>query len=221
LPVAQGAEFDSYANQHEEKCLPGTRIDLLHQVREWATSPDENPIFWLSGRAGTGKSTVSRTVADTLRKDKLLGASFFFKRGEGDRGNAMKLFPTVTSQLVKNVLLLFTGVQEVIRGDSTIAMKGLEEQFDRLILQPLLRLPLPTSPPPVIVIVIDALDECEGDKEIRLILHLLPKLQKSNAHCPALENGNRCPAENSGGPYRSSSVSGIFASRKPAISVWL
>lgn len=180
LPVAQGAEFDSYTDQHEEKCLPGTRTGLLRQVREWATSPNGESIFWLSGRAGTGKSTISRTVAETLKQADLLGASFFFKRGEGDRGNAMKLFPTITSQLVKSIPQMFAGVQEVIRGDPTVATKGLEEQFNRLIFQPLLGIPLSTASTPVVVIVIDALDECEGDQNIQVILRLLPRLQKSN-----------------------------------------
>ncbi|RMJ22820.1 WD domain, G-beta repeat protein [Aspergillus sp. HF37] len=80
LPVAHGAEFDSNMNQHEEYCLPGTRAELLHQVTEWARSPQGNCLFWLNGGAGTGKSTISRTVAKTFKEANLLGASFFFKR---------------------------------------------------------------------------------------------------------------------------------------------
>ncbi|KAA8652873.1 5'-methylthioadenosine/S-adenosylhomocysteine nucleosidase family protein [Aspergillus tanneri] len=40
LKIAEGAAFDSYANQHE-KCFPGTRRELLDQIEKWA---DLNPI---------------------------------------------------------------------------------------------------------------------------------------------------------------------------------
>ncbi|KAM5494468.1 hypothetical protein MaudMau93_000484, partial [Microsporum audouinii] len=79
LQVATGAAFDYYGNHHTE-CLPGTRIELLREVEEWAKSARAKCIFWLNGMAGTGKSTISQTVARRLKEKKLLGASFFFKR---------------------------------------------------------------------------------------------------------------------------------------------
>jgi pantothenate kinase-related protein Tda10 len=79
LSAVQEAAFDSFANQHEDECLPGTRTELLSQITEWAKSPGGKPIFWLNGKAGTGKSTISRTVAKTFQKAKLLGASFFLR----------------------------------------------------------------------------------------------------------------------------------------------
>jgi len=45
-------------------------------------------MFWLNGVSGTGKSTISRTVAQGFEREAVLGASSFFKRGERDRGNA-------------------------------------------------------------------------------------------------------------------------------------
>ncbi|KAJ6026350.1 NACHT and WD40 domain protein [Penicillium canescens] len=186
LPIAYGAEFDSYTNQHEDDCLPGTRTELLHQIIEWARSPQSKCIFWLNGMAGTGKSTISRTVAKSLKEAKLLGASFFFKRGEGDRGNAMKLFSTIVRQLVVRIPRLIPGVQKVLDDEPDIAGKSLKEQFYRLILQPILSLelselwPLTDFRDSAIIVVIDALDECARDEDIRAILRLLPTLQESN-----------------------------------------
>lgn len=181
LPVARGAEFDSYTNQYEEYCLPGTRTDLLRQVSEWASSPRGKCLFWLNGRAGTGKSTISRTVAKTLLKANLLGASFFFKRGEGDRGNATKLFPTITKQLARSIPQMIPGVQKAIHDNFDISTKGLKEQFDKILLQPLLGLDLSTRQIPTVVIVIDALDECDVENDMRLVLQLLPRLQETDA----------------------------------------
>jgi cytidylate kinase len=56
--------------------------------------------------AGTGKSTISQTIASRLKEQQLLGASFFFKRGEEDRGTVKKLFSILTEQLVINPQIL-------------------------------------------------------------------------------------------------------------------
>ncbi|KAL4745501.1 hypothetical protein BDW72DRAFT_186580 [Aspergillus terricola var. indicus] len=183
LQVAHGAEFDSSANQHESYCLLGTREAVLQRIKEWAMLPQEKCIFWLNGRAGTGKSTISRTVAKTFNEANLLGASFFFKRAEGDRGNTSKFFPTITRQLARKIPQLVHSVQKTIQGDSDIATKGLKEQFDKILLQPIVDLRSSTLLIPVLVIVIDALDECEVENDILLILQLLPHLQKSNSVC--------------------------------------
>ena len=173
------ALFDSFDNRDEDLCLPGTRTEILCQLNEWGSSQQGKRIFWLNGMAGTGKSTISRTLAKSFRETKLLGANFFFKRGEGDRGNAMKLFPTIARQLAMHVPQLATGLQSALAEDPGIAKKALKEQFDKLIYRPLLSLPSSGSPVQILVIVIDALDECERQSDIRLILRLLPQLQKS------------------------------------------
>lgn len=179
LPIAEGASFGSYTDQHEEECLPGTRIELLREVEEWTISPNGKCIFWINGMAGTGKSTISRTVARRLKKKKLLGASFFFKRGEGDRGNAKRLFPTLIVQLLTSIPQLGPSVQNAIKNDANISQKALREQFEKLLLQPLLE--LNQSPTATMVIAIDALDECEQESDIEVILRLLPQVQRSKS----------------------------------------
>jgi hypothetical protein len=49
--------------------------------------------------AGTGKSTIARTVARKLADQNRLGASFFFSRGQGYLSHAKKFFTTITLQL--------------------------------------------------------------------------------------------------------------------------
>ncbi|KAL4879454.1 hypothetical protein BJY04DRAFT_220050 [Aspergillus karnatakaensis] len=162
LPIAGGAFFDSYTDQHAVACLPGTRTEILQIIKAWATDPNGKCIFWLNGMAGTGKSTISRTVARDFKEAKLLGASFFFKKGESDRGNAKRLFPTLRAT----------------DDDPFISEKALGEQFDRLLLQPLLKTSLAQTR--TIIIVIDALDECESEDNkdtIRTLLQLLPRVQ--------------------------------------------
>ena len=170
LPIVHEALFDSYANQYEDECLPGTRTEISHQIREWALSPQGSCMFWLNGMAGTGKSTISRSVAKAFKESGSLGASFFFKRHENDRRSALKLFPTIAGQLATHIPQLAAGIQRAIQNDSGIATKALREQFDKLLLQPLLRDDVPASPVPTLLIVIDALDECEVDNDMRLVI---------------------------------------------------
>uniref|UniRef100_A0A8H7K8B0 Nephrocystin 3-like N-terminal domain-containing protein n=1 Tax=Bionectria ochroleuca TaxID=29856 RepID=A0A8H7K8B0_BIOOC len=171
LPVAEGASYDSRADQHHSTCLPNTRVDLLRQIREWAFDPHEKPIFWLNGMAGTGKSTISRTIAKDFAQSGRLGASFFFKRGEADRGSISKFFTTIAAQLVHKEPTISVPIKEVIDADPYIAGKTARDQFDKLIVQPLAST-LAARGPETLVVVVDALDECDKDEDIKLLIHL-------------------------------------------------
>ena len=181
LPSLDDAAFDSYVDQDKSECLDGTRADLLQEVEDWGGSPNSQCIFWLNGMAGTGKSTISRTVSARFREKGMLGASFFLKRGGGDRGNAKQLFTTITRQLVTRVPRMMPSIKRAVDNDPGIAAKSLNEQFKKLILQPLLDLEQSTRQMSPIVVVIDALDECERESGIRIILQLLPQVAEAKS----------------------------------------
>jgi len=132
----------------------------------------------LNGKAGTGKSTISRTVAQTFADSKELGASFFFKRGEGDRGKAARFFTTVASQLVYVIPEMMSAIGKAIDANPNISGKWMKEQFEKLILEPLLEKHCDSARILTRVIVVDALDECERDEDIKTILHLLSRTQE-------------------------------------------
>ncbi|QYS92780.1 Wd40 protein [Trichoderma simmonsii] len=180
LSIAEGAEYGSYADQHEDECLPGTRVKILHDVEEWATSLSSKCIFWLNGMAGTGKSTISRTIAKSLHTKQLLGASFFFKMGEADRGNATRFFSTIASQLQTKITGMADHLRKVIDSEPQISTKSLKEQFEKLISEPISLVKATNSQPSFLVMVIDALDECDNDKDIQILLNLIPQLQASS-----------------------------------------
>ncbi|KAK3946985.1 hypothetical protein QBC32DRAFT_386543 [Pseudoneurospora amorphoporcata] len=140
LRTAKGAAFDHLDQEREAKCHPGTRVALLDEIGTWASNSESHRIFWLQGMAGTGKSTISRTVARILADRKDLGASFFFKKGEVDRNSAARFFTTIASQLVRRLPALAQHMKEVIETDPEIGEKYLTIQFEKLILQPLKRL---------------------------------------------------------------------------------
>ena len=172
LPYAVDAPFDSYHRQHELTCLKNTRVDVLRQIFDWADGQDERCIFWVNGLAGTGKSTIARTVACEYSERKRLGASFFFSRGGGDVSHAGKFFTSIAVQLANNAPPLQRCICEAIREHSDITSKSLRDQWRQLVLGPLSKLsddPRPSS----YVLVVDALDGCDDDDNVRVILQLL------------------------------------------------
>ncbi|KAK2779377.1 pfs domain-containing protein [Colletotrichum kahawae] len=175
LRTAQGAEFDSFQDQHEPRCHPSTRVDILRDIDSWAREATGQRVYWLSGLAGTGKSIVARTIAQDLNQAKLLGATFFFKRGEIDRGSASLLFGTLTRQLAQRRPELSPYIVEAIKQTDNICSKSMEEQFTKLIFNPLKHAASNSGAAKTMVLVLDALDECSDEKDIEVLLRLLIK----------------------------------------------
>jgi hypothetical protein len=63
-------------------------------------------------------------------------------------------------------------VREAIKSDPAIATKALSKQFEQLISQPLSRAQCGSEDPPTVAIIVDALDECDGDDDIKRIIYL-------------------------------------------------
>ena len=127
--------------------------------------------------AGTGKSTILRSMAQEFHDQDQLGATFFFKRGEGTRGNASRFFTTVASQLVQNVPGLGMFIREACKADPNIYDKTMREQFRCLIKEPMSKYEQGKHFP--LLIVVDALDECEGEGDAKLMIQLLAEIQPS------------------------------------------
>jgi hypothetical protein len=172
LPYAFNAPFNSYTKQDSPTCLPNTRVGLLEEIYNWVNSEDERCIYWLSGLAGTGKSTIARTVARRYFEQKRLGASFFFSRGGGDVGHAGKFFTSIAVQLAYNAPSLRRYISEAAEEQIDIANHSLRDQWRQLVIRPLLRSDKRLSPSSYLLIV-DALDECDNEDHIHTILQLL------------------------------------------------
>jgi hypothetical protein len=121
--------------------------------------------------AGTGKSTIAHTVARDFFEQGRLAASFFFSRGGGDAGNARKFVTTIAVQLATYIPLVQRYIRDAVTECSIIANQSLADQWHRLVIRPLLKLDGSNTYP--YVIVLDALDECEVENDIRIILRLL------------------------------------------------
>ncbi|KAL8903300.1 MAG: hypothetical protein Q9207_004013 [Kuettlingeria erythrocarpa] len=174
LPVALDASFNSWNRQHESLCIENTRVELLQQHRDWgATHP--KPLYWLSGMAGTGKSTIARTLAHYFHSIGTLGGSFFFSRSSGEANNAVNLVGTLARQLANRSPQLKQSVCEAISSNEGVTRQGLRNQWKELILAPLSK--TQAKGRTTLNFVIDALDECGWDEDIRLILQLFVEVK--------------------------------------------
>jgi NACHT domain len=164
---ARGAEF-----RHGERkgCLKHTREAVLNTIELWARDFDESSVYWLNGLAGTGKSTIAKTIADRLFADGQLGASFFCSRDFEDRRNLHFIFPTLATQLARKFPEFRSILVPLIQSDQNIAYESLYSQMEKLIVRPLSKTSIST------VIVIDALDECEDEESSSAILFVLGQL---------------------------------------------
>lgn len=176
LRTASEATHDSYAEGKLARCLKGTRTQLLLKIMDWTKDAQGKGIFWLRGKAGVGKSTISRTIANELEENGQLGASFFFKRGHVDRSHAKLFFPTIARQLADKFPQLGHAIAAALRSDSGLGESHITKQFDMMLLQPLRSPSLRDTLSKDCFLIVDALDECDDVNEIETLLELLERI---------------------------------------------
>ncbi|KIO27397.1 hypothetical protein M407DRAFT_73241, partial [Tulasnella calospora MUT 4182] len=148
-------------------CSPGTRMKILEQIDSWIRDSSDR-VIWVRGMAGRGKSTIASTVVHRW-KYRASCAIFHFRRGQNTLNTRIvcALARQLATSLVPEVR---NAVLESVRENEDIADQRLKEQFETLFVAPLGRLNSQTHP---ILIVIDALDECDNPKDavdfVRLI----------------------------------------------------
>ena len=145
----------------------GTRKDVLWDIERWLTTERDQRVFWLNGLAGTGKSTIAQTFAETTFVDGKLGASFFCSRDFADRSNLQMIFPTLAFQLAYRYPLFREELLPVLKAIPDVGRESLYSQMEKLIVGPLKAACIPT------LIIIDALDECKDEEPASAILSIL------------------------------------------------
>ncbi|CAI0653380.1 unnamed protein product [Colletotrichum noveboracense] len=178
LPIVYEARYDSADVQDSPRCESGTRTRIQQTIYQWADDESGEPIFWLLGPAGTGKSTITRTIADSLAREKRLAGGYFFKRGDQGRNSTTRLFSTLAAQLAEAIPPFKGCLLKSLGGlcRDAVDKKGLEAQFDQLLWQPLAELSVFDTGQLTRVIIIDALDECEQPAHLSRVLSELSRL---------------------------------------------
>ncbi|KAF4615147.1 hypothetical protein D9613_003435 [Agrocybe pediades] len=155
-------------------CTASTREQILEDLRAWANDPTSAKVFWMNGMAGTGKTTILYTFCQWLEAHQQLGGNFFCNRTSSSCRNLNNIVPSLAYQLAHYSPAYRSQLCTILQDQQSPHTLNVGEQFKWVV-----QLPLEKSKnaiPDGVVIVIDALDECENAAETRLFLETLLKL---------------------------------------------
>ncbi|CAA7269453.1 unnamed protein product [Cyclocybe aegerita] len=184
--VSPNAFHNSDDRPDPPKCHENTRVAIIKKIMDWVTAKIDTEAFmlWLYGPAGAGKSAIARTVAELCEEQGLLLASFLFFRTDARRNTMKPLVANLAYRISCVIPAARAHIEATVEADPLILSYSLQDQFVRLLFEPLRLLserghfssvPLPP------LIIIDGLDECldEGSQTslIRLLFSLTYRYQ--------------------------------------------
>ncbi|KAK7043440.1 NACHT domain-containing protein, partial [Favolaschia claudopus] len=158
--AANEASHDSGESYGRPPCHQDTRREYLAHLDAWSCATEYSKPLWMHGPAGTGKSAIAQSFCEQLHARGSLSGGFFFKRGHSSRSNAQKLFPTLAYQLATVCPKFKAALAPRVANDPALVEKSLSIQLQTLILEPY----HDAAPHHQFVMVIDGLDECDGEE---------------------------------------------------------
>ncbi|CEL61229.1 Vegetative incompatibility protein HET-E-1 OS=Podospora anserina GN=HET-E1 PE=4 SV=1 [Rhizoctonia solani AG-1 IB] len=154
-------------------CTKNTRETILQDLDNWSDDTEAKRIYWMNGMAGTGKTTIACSLAQALEARGQLGGSFFCSQTSPECRDANRIIPTIAYQLAHYSTSFRAALFRVLDGDPDLGSRNITTQFERLLKNPLME-----SKEQLlgnIIVVIDALDECDSPRAVKLILEALLK----------------------------------------------
>lgn len=170
--ISQDALHDA-AREAAVECMEGTRVSVIRQLDRWLEDDRGTDLLWLKGPAGFGKTAIARTLCKKLLLPKgRLGGDFFFSL-LGGRTDPQKLVLTIAYRLATVNDALKSGIEKAMQVYPSVVNSTFETQLQGLIVEPIVLLEESKKPRRPLIIVIDGLDECNGeDTQVKIIRHL-------------------------------------------------
>ncbi|CAE6476899.1 unnamed protein product [Rhizoctonia solani] len=152
-------------------CTQNTRSTILLELDRWSVDRTKPNVFWMNGMAGTGKTTIAYTFAQSLKTRGALGASFFCTRTSDECRDVGRIIPTIAHQLALYSPSFRSALLRVLEQEPNIKSQSIDTQCERLIKEPLSK--AKSGMTKGLVVMIDALDECSNANGVRTILDVL------------------------------------------------
>ncbi|CEL56893.1 putative WD repeat-containing protein alr3466 OS=Nostoc sp, (strain PCC 7120 / UTEX 2576) GN=alr3466 PE=4 SV=1 [Rhizoctonia solani AG-1 IB] len=127
----------------------------------------------MNGMAGTGKTTVAASFSKTLDSQKQLAASFFCTVASPECRQVKRIVPSIAYQLARYSIPFQRALYQVLGNDPNLPSKNISKQFEQLLKEPLVK--VEAAIPNNLVVVIDALDECDDKNGVELLLDMIFK----------------------------------------------
>src|SRR5260221_9377911 len=132
---------------------------------DWCGNVDLAQMALLTAVAGAGKSTIAHMITHSCAKHNILLSSLFFR--EGKMTTPKYLWSGMARSLAIRSKSYHQMLTSVLENRLSITTAAFDKQFRELILKPLCHgPPLANSP---LIIIIDALDECDEDASQTLL----------------------------------------------------
>ncbi|KAF5359321.1 hypothetical protein D9756_003032 [Leucocoprinus leucothites] len=162
-----GAFHDSGARYPPPKCHLGTRKDHIELIINWALgkSDRKEPILWMHGPFGVGKSAVAQSCAEALEPMNKLAGTLFFSRSNAERNDPRRVFTSIAYQIATTCPSFREIINNRMIEDPVLTTKLLSTQFKELLVRPLGQVNTAESGLQECVVIIDGLDECRGTAE--------------------------------------------------------
>ncbi|KAG8709503.1 hypothetical protein FRC11_005493 [Ceratobasidium sp. 423] len=137
----------------------------------WIETSSPGSVYWMSGVAGTGKTTIAYSLCEELNTSYRLAASFFCSRLLPECRDANRTILSIAYQLALSSPPLRFELLRVLEKDPTTPTGLPLAQFDTLLAQPLIEVKdkLPNN----LIVIIDALDECDDKANACRVLDAL------------------------------------------------
>ncbi|KLO07807.1 hypothetical protein SCHPADRAFT_632004 [Schizopora paradoxa] len=178
--LPQLATYDSQRPRPIDVCYSETCKAILDKIKAWAAKDGQPQIMWISGLAGTGKSTVAKTIATWAADEGILGGNYFFSRDMMELRKSSHVIPTIAYHLSEYDPSLTGCISKaLVERNGHVLNQEIAEQFRRLIEEPLRRTYAPTITRKRTLLIIDGIDECDNPKDIETIIHCLSSLLSS------------------------------------------
>ncbi|CAE7102452.1 unnamed protein product [Rhizoctonia solani] len=173
LKPAKEATYDSSLSTvvGRRTCTEGTRTKVLAGLDDWLYDSNSLSIYWMNGMAGTGKTTIASTFCERAERRKVLAASFFCTRSSAECKDVTRIVPTIAYLLARYSIPFCSQLCQILAQSPDLGTKNVLKQFEQLLTEPLKK--AKDSMPEHLVVVIDALDECENRAGVELILDML------------------------------------------------
>lgn len=132
----------------------------------------------MHGAARAGKTAIAQTIAEMCLDNGILVASFFFFRMDPTRNTINPVVATLAYQIIRLLPDTKAMIIQAIDSNPLIFCQSFDTQIRELITQPLRRLQR-AGVPWELVIIIDGLGECRGEKNQVYLINTLAKLLSS------------------------------------------
>jgi hypothetical protein len=140
----------------------------LNEIHAWLREADGQSIYWLKAEAGTGKSTISHTVAHQAEQLGQLGGCFFLHRDYADRRDPRLIINTLAFHLARFHPDIAAAIGTALDNNPDLgSIDSIEIKFNRLILDPIAAVKTLGEPILLVIDDLDALDTKDNDAHSR------------------------------------------------------